>query len=136
MAKMDCTSRPTVNNCVIYIMVFWNVIPYKECRLVECYALWFLQEPRAVKTSNLTLIPYSLAERLGYVRSEVFTAVTMKDGVFWDVTLCGSCNWYFFAVYVGCWLQLVLFLVHRFLSPDEGGARFLRNVGSHTSHVA
>jgi hypothetical protein len=25
-----------------------------------------------------------------YVRFEVFTAVTMKNGVFWDVTLCGS----------------------------------------------
>jgi hypothetical protein len=24
-----------------------------------------------------------------------------------------------------CLLQLVLFLVHRFLAPDEGGARFL-----------
>jgi hypothetical protein len=29
-------------------------------------------------------------------RFEVFTAVTMKNGVFWDVT------WYFFAAYVGC----------------------------------
>jgi hypothetical protein len=27
-----------------------------------------------------------------YVRSEVFTAVTMKNGVFWDVTPCGSCT--------------------------------------------
>jgi hypothetical protein len=26
------------------------------------------------------------------VRFEVFTAVTMKNGVFWDVTLCGSCK--------------------------------------------
>jgi hypothetical protein len=26
------------------------------------------------------------------IRFEVFTAVTMKNGVFWDVTLCGSCN--------------------------------------------
>jgi hypothetical protein len=26
-----------------------------------------------------------------YVRFEVFTAVTMKNGVFWDVTPCGSC---------------------------------------------
>jgi hypothetical protein len=26
------------------------------------------------------------------VRVEVFTAVTMKNGVFWDVTLCGSCK--------------------------------------------
>jgi hypothetical protein len=27
-----------------------------------------------------------------YVRFEVFTAVTMKNAVFWDVTSCGSCK--------------------------------------------
>jgi hypothetical protein len=27
-----------------------------------------------------------------YVRFEVFTAVTMKNGVFWVVTPCGSCT--------------------------------------------
>jgi hypothetical protein len=27
-----------------------------------------------------------------YIRFEVFTAVTMKNGVFCDVTLCGSCK--------------------------------------------
>jgi hypothetical protein len=27
-----------------------------------------------------------------HVRFEVFTAVTMKNGVFWDVTLCASCK--------------------------------------------
>jgi hypothetical protein len=26
------------------------------------------------------------------VRFDVFTAVTMKNGVFWDVTSCGSCK--------------------------------------------
>jgi hypothetical protein len=26
------------------------------------------------------------------VRFEVFTAVTMKNAVFWDVTPCGSCK--------------------------------------------
>jgi hypothetical protein len=26
------------------------------------------------------------------VRFEVFTAVTMKNGFFWDVTQCGSCK--------------------------------------------
>jgi hypothetical protein len=26
------------------------------------------------------------------VRFEVFTAATMKNGVFWDVTPCGSCK--------------------------------------------
>jgi hypothetical protein len=37
------------------------------------------------------------------VRFEVFTAVTMKNGVFWDVTPRGSCkNRHFFAAYVGC----------------------------------
>jgi hypothetical protein len=34
------------------------------------------------------------------VRFDVFTAVTMKNGAFWDVTPCGS--WYFFAACVGC----------------------------------
>jgi hypothetical protein len=38
-------------------------------------------------------------EEGGVVRFEVFTAVTMKNGVFWDVTPCGS---YFFAARVGC----------------------------------
>jgi hypothetical protein len=27
-----------------------------------------------------------------YVRFEVFTVVTMKSGIFWDVTPCGSCK--------------------------------------------
>jgi hypothetical protein len=27
-----------------------------------------------------------------HVRFEVFTAVTMKNGVFWYVTKCGSCE--------------------------------------------
>jgi hypothetical protein len=29
--------------------------------------------------------------RSSFVRFEVFTEVTLKNGVFWDVTLCGSC---------------------------------------------
>jgi hypothetical protein len=38
-----------------------------------------------------------------YVRFEFFTAVTMKNGVFWVVTPCGSCkNRCLFAAYVGC----------------------------------
>jgi hypothetical protein len=38
-------------------------------------------------------------------------------------------HFYFYAACVVCLLWLTLFLVHRFLSPD-GGAKFLRNVGS------
>jgi hypothetical protein len=55
---------------------------------------------------------------------EVFTAVNMKKGVFWDVTPCGSCKNRRFG---GTW---------RLLHPDEGGARFLRNVGSYKIHTA
>jgi hypothetical protein len=29
---------------------------------------------------------------LSCIRFEVFTAVTMKNVIFWDVTLCSSCN--------------------------------------------
>jgi hypothetical protein len=29
---------------------------------------------------------------LSIVRFEVFTAVTVKNGIFWDVTSCGSCK--------------------------------------------
>jgi hypothetical protein len=34
----------------------------------------------------------SLQTKQMYVRFEVFTAVTMKNDVFWDVTPCGSCK--------------------------------------------
>jgi hypothetical protein len=51
------------------------------------------------------------------------TDKTEKNGVFWEVTPCGSCKnrrvggtKYFVAAYVGCKLELALFLVHRFLS--------------------
>jgi hypothetical protein len=57
--------------------------------------------------------------RVSDVGFEVSTAVTMKNGVFWDITPCGSCKYRrnFFAASVGCLLQLALCLVHRFLSP-------------------
>jgi hypothetical protein len=33
-----------------------------------------------------------LSKRIIFARFEVFTVVTMKNGVFWDVTPCGSCK--------------------------------------------
>jgi hypothetical protein len=55
-----------------------------------------------------------------YVRFEVFTAVTIKKGIFWDVTPCGSCKNRRFGgtwrlLHQGDKKQLVLFLVNRFL---------------------
>jgi hypothetical protein len=42
----------------------------------------------AIETVSRT--PKAIYRR--YVRFEVFTAVTMKNGVFWDVTPYGSCK--------------------------------------------
>jgi hypothetical protein len=53
-----------------------------------------------------------------YVIFEVFTAVTMKNAVFWDVTLqtAATCSRWF--------------LARGFFYPEDGGDTFLRNVGS------
>jgi hypothetical protein len=75
-----------------------------------------------------------------HVRFEVFTAVIMKNCVFWDVTPCGSCK-----------NRRLVFLrsVRRLLvtasvvpsSPIlvilmKEALKFLRNVGSYKSHTA
>jgi hypothetical protein len=36
---------------------------------------------------------YCWVDNIKSVRFEVFTAVTMKNGVFWVVTPCGSCSY-------------------------------------------
>jgi hypothetical protein len=42
---------------------------------------------------NTQIKEAELTERgISFVRFEVFTAVTMKNAVFWDVTPCGSCK--------------------------------------------
>jgi hypothetical protein len=45
-----------------------------------------------VKRQNLILKKNVKSTYTGGVRLEVFTAVTMTNGVFWDVTPCGSCK--------------------------------------------
>jgi hypothetical protein len=39
-------------------------------------------------------VPLSVSDETygSFVRFEVFVAVTMKNGVFWDVMPCGSCK--------------------------------------------
>jgi hypothetical protein len=44
-----------------------------------------VSEEHTASFIRVTRIPY-------YVRFEVFTAVNMKNGVFWVVTPCGSCK--------------------------------------------
>jgi hypothetical protein len=62
---------------------------------------------------------------IGYLRQmdyihvgfEVFTAVVMKSIIFWDMTPCSplSCCTYFF-------------------NPEDGGDKFLRNVGRNSTN--
>jgi hypothetical protein len=67
---------------------------------------------------------------INYVRSEVFTAVTMKNAVFWDVAPCRSCvNRRFGGTY--CSHLFTLFPRSRIFYPEDGGDTFLRHVGSH-----
>jgi hypothetical protein len=70
------------------------------------------------------------------VRFEVFTAVTMKNGVFSVVTPCGSCKIFLRSVRRLLVEACVVPSSPIFPHPDEGGARFLRNVGSYKSHTA
>jgi hypothetical protein len=39
-----------------------------------------------------TIVGYERGTKRGFERFETFTAVTMKNGVFLDVTPCGSCK--------------------------------------------
>jgi hypothetical protein len=53
----------------------------------ECEKLLTLQ------VSHTYLAFISMTDQLPlHVRFDVFTVVTMKNGVFWDVTWCGSCK--------------------------------------------
>jgi hypothetical protein len=62
----------------------------------------------------------------------------MKNGVFWVVTQCGSCKNLVFLrsvrrlLVAACVVPSSPIFCHLY----EGGARFLRNVGSYKSHTA
>jgi hypothetical protein len=69
------------------------------------------------------------------VRFEVFTAVIMKNAIFWDVAPCRSCvirrfigrsRWLKSAATCSRW-----FFARGFFSPEDGGDTFFLNVGSH-----
>jgi hypothetical protein len=57
-----------------------SVMGIVECKLVTAFDIKY------------QLIPLNDLKNIIYVRFEVFTAVTMKNGVFGVVTPCGSCK--------------------------------------------
>jgi hypothetical protein len=52
---------------------------------------WDIKTQYVLRRRHITS-PLQNSARKYYVRFEVFTAVTMKNAVFWDVTQCGSCK--------------------------------------------
>jgi hypothetical protein len=53
----------------------------------------FQSDDHAIEWTQLKMLTgYLMDNTFVYVRFEVFTAVTMKNGVCWDVTPCGSCK--------------------------------------------
>jgi hypothetical protein len=58
-----------------------------QCDLAEC-----TYEYKERSKGNEHRLATSMYKEICVVRFEVFTAATMKNGVFWDVTPCGSCK--------------------------------------------
>jgi hypothetical protein len=66
--------------------------PYLKLMVTDCKDI---SEPNNVHWSSQQQHPEFLmlaGNMYSCVRFEVFTAVTMKNGVLWDVTPCGSCK--------------------------------------------
>jgi hypothetical protein len=60
-------------------VIFKDVVTTESYKVTEAHKTIVISLSTRINNINL-------------VRFEVFTAVTMKNGVFWDVTPCGSCK--------------------------------------------
>jgi hypothetical protein len=109
------TKSPTEKKGIQVIVKRW-IFPEKG-RVIDFYSNYIVIIISENTESTLKIL--DLEHSMNYmrpdivlcsiVRFEVFTAVTMKNGVFWAVRPCGSCKnrrfggtWYFFTAYVGC----------------------------------
>jgi hypothetical protein len=72
------------NFCIIHQVVAWDLILGRTFGNINLhYYLWKTLEPS--RHLNIAQIIW------GYIRFEVFTALTMKNAVFWDVGPCRTC---------------------------------------------
>jgi hypothetical protein len=79
-----------------------NILSIYRSQKIDGFSSFMLRNPGFGKKRIIASlrVPYSFRvknknihrETVNYVRLEDFTAVTMMNGVFWDVTLCGSCK--------------------------------------------
>jgi hypothetical protein len=65
--------------------------PLDCCTGKLCHS-WVFQRSRSISDVSTIGLWNVQHKRMSLARFEVFTAVTMKNGVFWDVTSCGSCK--------------------------------------------
>jgi hypothetical protein len=67
----------------------WLSVRLWHSPVTACFrVLLDLQTPICVNANRRMVAEATLL----FVRFAVFTAATMKNGVFWDVTPCGSCK--------------------------------------------
>jgi hypothetical protein len=99
-----------------------------------------LQEPSVLRKVKMPSLPQLLvvSKMEISIRFEVFMAMTMKNVIFWDVMPFGSCKKTFVFL---CSVDQLLVMANVpssaiLVTPDDGGAKFLRNVGSYKSHMA
>jgi hypothetical protein len=97
---------------------------------VKNAVFWDIKIPFIPHRRHITS-PLQSPAGLCNVRFEVFTAVTVKNGVFCDVMPCGSCK-----NRPLVFLRSVRRLLVASCHPDEGGATFARNVRSFKGHTA
>jgi hypothetical protein len=81
--------------------------------------------PGTETCSNTSLVCFHGKDIEGYVRFEVFTAMAMKNAVFWDV---GPCTYFANRRFGGTYCLHLQGIVD-FLYPEDGVDTFLRNVG-------
>jgi hypothetical protein len=79
------------------------------------------------------MVSSGMLRRVALVRTDVSEELSAS---FIRVTRIGELGTMLAVTSNHCYLQLALFLVHRFCHPDEADAKFLRNLGSYNSHTA
>jgi hypothetical protein len=77
-----------------YEFIVSNKSSYKftACLIVTAIHMTILYRTKSMNVPSKDISQETLSIGSFDVRFEVFTAVTMKNGVFWDVTPCGSCK--------------------------------------------
>jgi hypothetical protein len=126
------------HNC---LLSFVHIYFHRKCNLLSSHpssslhvsAVYGHHQALSVLLKLLHSKLYIVCERdISSARFEVFTAVTMKNVVFWNVAPCRPCvNRLLSAATSSCW-----FLARGFFYPADGGDTFLLNVDSHKMYTA